>query len=298
MPLLFAACSEKEPLSLLEAPENYHFERNGESTVSFSGQTTRIGMATELIQAMTNFNSTSELLLQMYTNQSIGGDDVDPFIEAHLNESTKSLKSKVAASNDFFASNTVESAQIKWDIQSWITAQVTEVFPQENQLAEPGVAGQIADGSTARFVNAQGLEYNQVVNKALIGALMVDQILNNYLGEAILDAAENRPNNSAETLEEGKPYTTMEHKWDEAFGYLFGASGSNFSDPMATLGNGHFLNKYLSKVNDDPDFDGIAEDIYQALKLGRAAIVAHDYDIRNEQVDIIRENVSKVIAIR
>ena len=40
--------------------------------------------------------------------------------------------------------------------------------------------------------NAGGLEYNQLVNKGLIGALMVDQMLNNYLSAAVLDEADNR----------------------------------------------------------------------------------------------------------
>ena len=59
-----------------------------------------------------------------------------------------------------------------------------------------------------------------------------------------------------------------------------------------------FLNKYLAKVDGDPDFKGIANTIYDAFKLGRAAIVNNDYITRDEQVEIIRENISKVIAIR
>lgn len=89
----------------------------------------------------------------------------------------------------------------------------------------------------------------------------------------------------------------MEHKWDEAYGYLFGAS-SNPEDPIINLGEDSFLNKYLGRVNNDPDFTGIASEIWDAFKLGRAAIVAGDYDLRDEQANIIREQVSKVIAIR
>jgi uncharacterized protein YjaZ len=38
----------------------------------------------------------------------------------------------------------------------------------------------------------------------------------------VLDEADNRTNNDAKVLEEGELYTTMEHKWDEAYGYLYG----------------------------------------------------------------------------
>ena len=94
----------------------------------------------------------------------------------------------------------------------------------------------------------------------------------------------------------------MEHDWDEAFGYLFGTA-SSVSNPLVDIGDGlggsdNFLNKYLDRVNDDPDFNGIAQDIFDALKLGRAAIVEKDYDLRNAQAEIIREKVSQVIAVR
>lgn len=296
--ILFSSCEDPEPMVTIDTPDNYEFLRNGESTVSFEGQTTRIGMATELIEAMNVFDSSESLLLEMYSNQTASGGDANPFNDSSLNESTKSVKSKVAASLDYFGSNTVESAQIKADIESWIKAQVSDVFPNQSQLAAPGVAGQIADGSSARYINNKGLEYNQAVGKSLIGALMVDQMLNNYLGTSVLDESDNVFNNDEKIAVDGKPYTNMEHKWDEAYGYIFGAEGTNFEDPIETLGEDNFLNKYLSRVDSDEDFAGIANDIFQAFKLGRAAIIANEYKVRNEQVDIIRTKVSEVIAIR
>ena len=171
------------------------------------------------------------------------------------------------------------------------------MFPNANTLAEAGTAGQIADGSSARFVNAQGLEYNQAVNKSLIGALMVDQIINNYLSTSVLDAGSNRGDNDMSVTAEGKVYTNMEHKWDEAYGYLFGGV-SNTVDPLTVLGEDSFLNKYLSRVEGDADFAGIADDIWQAFKLGRAAIVARDYTTRDEQAEILREKISTVVGVR
>ena len=150
-------------------------------------------------------------------------------------------------------------------------------------------------GGSTRYVNGQGLEYNQAYLKALIGALMVDQMLNNYLSTGVLDAASNVADNDGDVVASGKNYTTMEHKWDEAYGYLYG----NEVNPAAPeLGADDFLNKYLAKVDSDPDFNGVAQEIYDAFKLGRAAIVAKDYDLRDTQADIIREAVSKVVAVR
>ncbi len=304
LPILFSlvflsSCTdEDEPNNNdVVAPTSYSFERDGVSTVSFSGQTDRILMATELINAMNDFDQTTETMLEMYANQTATGDDATPFSDAALNVSSKSVRSKTAASRDFFSSNTVEASEVKQYFENLISAQVSEVFPNQNELASPGIAGQIADGSSVRYVNTKGLEYNQAVNKGLIGALMVDQMLNNYLGTSVLDEADNRANNDANIVDGENSYTTMEHKWDEAFGYLFGTA-TDESNPLATLGEDSFLNKYVARVNGDDDFNTVAQEIYDALKLGRAAIVAKNYDVRDEQAAIIREKVSEVIAIR
>lgn len=283
----------------LETPATYEFTRNGESTVSFTGQTARIRMAMELNDAMMDFdNSTEELLLQMYRNQTADGGDVNPFSESSLNEETKSVKEKVAASEDYFSTNTAVSAQIKSDFEEWISGQVNEVFPNENVLAEPGVPGQLADGSTARFVNAKGLEYDQMVAKGLNGALMADQMLNNYLSVSVLDAGTNREDNDNGVLVDGTNYTTMEHKWDEAYGYVFG-NAANPANPLPNLGEADdFLNKYLGRLTGDSDFAAIPQEIFDAFALGRAAIVAGEYEVRDQQAQIIREKISEMIAIR
>lgn len=280
------------------APDTYSFLRDGSSTVSFSGQTTRIMMAEELASAMKDFDTQESTLLEMFRNEGANGEDVSPFSTSELNESTKSIKSKTAASKDFFSANKTESGVITSQFEEWISAQVNEVFPNEETLAAPGVAGQIADGSSTRYVNAKGLEYNQAVAKSLIGGLMADQLLNNYLSPAVLDEADNKENNDNDVVADGKSYTTMEHKWDEAYGYLFGAA-SSAADPVAEIGSSDsFLNKYVGRVEGDADFAGIAQDIFDAFKLGRAAIVAKNYDVRDQQADIIKDKISQVIAIR
>ncbi|MCG2587520.1 DUF4856 domain-containing protein [Rhodohalobacter sulfatireducens] len=298
--ITFISCStDSNNDPTIDEPATYEFTRNGESTVSFTGQTTRLQMGAELFGAMTDFDNTTEnLLYQMYRNQTADGGDADPYASAELNDATKNIKSKVAASEDYFSSNTTLSAEIKDQFEEWMKAQVDEVFPNQNTLAEPGVPGQIADGSSTRYVNAQGLEYDQLVNKSLIGALTADQMLNNYLSVSVLDAGTNRQDNTDGVLAEGANYTNMEHKWDEAYGYLFGNS-PNKANPLNTIGDDDiFLNKYFGRVEGDEDFAGISEKVFNAFKLGRAAIVAGDYEVRDEQAEIIREEVSKIIGIR
>ncbi|APG58918.1 DUF4856 domain-containing protein [Christiangramia salexigens] len=298
--LSLASCSSDDQNitpeeNLIQVPATYSFERNGNTTVSYSGQTTRLRMTSELLGDFMDFdNSTEESLSNMFSNEN------DPFSASDLNESSKSIKSKVAASALYFSANTVESSEIKQDFEGFITAQMNEVKANKDELAAPGKAGQIADGSSIRYVDSKGLEMNQAFAKSLIGALLVDQMLNNYLSQPVLDEADNRMNNDAGVTEEGKDYTTMEHKWDEAYGYLYGDPSVPTADPNSVLGESedHLLFNYLGDVDGDDDFAGIAEETFEAFKTGRAAIVAGEYEIRDEQVAIIRENISKVIAVR
>ncbi|MBT8295996.1 MAG: DUF4856 domain-containing protein [Gramella sp.] len=279
----------------IETPVNYTFQRDDISTVSYSGQTARLQMTDELLSNFNDFDSaTEELLSNMFANENA------PFEDASLNESSKSVKSKVAASNLYFSTNNVESSNIKADFENWISVQMNEVATNRNQIAQPGVAGQIADGDAVRYVDSKGVEMDQAFGKSLIGALVVDQMLNNYLASAVLDEGDNRANNDAGITEEGKVYTTMEHKWDEAYGYLYGDPSIPAEDPNSVLGNNedNLLFKYVGRVEGDEDFSGIAEEIFEAFKTGRAAIVAGDYELRDEQVAIIREKISEIIAIR
>ncbi len=296
--ILFGSCSDDDDNqgnnnNDVVAPATYSFTRDGASTVSYSGQSTRIAMAEEFISATKDEMATAEQLQNMFDHK----ENAQDYSDASLNASNKSVRSKTAASYDYFNTNTVDASAIRSQFDGWISAQVAEVFPNWSTDAAAGQAGKIqeAGGGSTRYVNAKGLEYNQALAKSLIGGLMTDQMLNNYLGTGVLDAGENTVDNDNETLSGDKNYTTMEHKWDEAFGYLYGA------EPDATnpeLGVDSFLNKYLSRVEGDPDFTGIAANIYNAFKMGRAAIVAKNYEVRDQQAEIIREEVSKIIGVR
>lgn len=279
----------------LVVPQNYTFERGNATTVNYEGQTTRLQMSAEIMSSFNDFeNATAESLSDMFSNEN------SPFSSAVLNESSKSVKSKVAASKLYFSTNTVESAEIKNDFEAFIEEQMNVVKANKDQLAGPGVAGQIADGSGVRYVNGKGLELNQAFAKGLIGGLVLDQIVNNYLSTQVLDEGDNRMNNEDDVVEEGTNFTTMEHKWDEAYGYLYGDPSIPVKNPNSVLNESQdkLLFNYLGEVDADDDFAGLAASTFDAFKMGRAAIVAKNYGIRDEQVEIIKENLSKVIAVR
>ena len=295
--VLFTSCSSDddsaEIINNIETPATYEFSRNGSSTVSFDGQTTRIQMAQDLRSSLKDINLTLTNLHGKFAHIE-GGND---FADANLNASNKNIRSKFAASKDYFASNTTLANVLKMQMDGWISDQATEVFPNWNLIATAGSAGQLQEGGggTIRYVNAKGLELDQAIAKSLIGGLMTDQIVNNYLSTVVLDEGSNVINNDNGVLEDGKNHTSMEHKWDEAYGYLY---GNEVNPAIPVLGADSFLNTYLNQVDSDPDFAGTAAAIYNAFKLGRAAIVAKNYTVRDSQAQIIRENISKVSAVR
>jgi len=292
----FTSCDNDDdtiPANNVIAPTTYSFERNSQSSVSFSGQTTRIKMADEIAAALKNPSLTEGNIDAMFAH--VAG--ANNFSDASLNASGKSVRSKVAASTDFFAANSTDAAAIQSEFDGFIADQANDVFPFWLNTATRGNAGQLqeAGGGAVRYMGPKGLEYDQAFVKGLIGSLMVDQMLNNYLSTAVLDAGDYRIDNDNDVVATGKPYTNMEHKWDEAFGYLYGAE-QDATNPV--LGVDQYLNKYLNRVEGSASFNGIAATIYDAFILGRAAIVAKNYEVRDQQADIIKEEVSNIIGIR
>ena len=297
---IMASCSgsdddtpSDDTFDTIETPASYVFTNDaGESTVSFTGQTARIAMAEELFDALGDVSGTVKTvdeLINMLAHEA-GNDD---FTDTSLNPLSNQIWSKLAESVDYFKDETgaltADSDVVRTYIEDVITEQANDVLTSFSNAASEGVAGQLVSTSRTVYVNGDGVELDQVFAKSLIGALMTDQIINDYL-----TLSQTADNETIDT-EAGETYTTMEHYWDEAYGYLYGAEADT-ENPV--LGADSFLNKYLNSVDGDDDFTGIAEDILNAFKLGRAAIVAEEYDIRDEQIEIIREKISQVIGVR
>jgi len=265
------------------APETYSFERDGASTVSFSGQTCRVQMAKDIYDAMNSENAATVSEFLTMFNEGTGFD--------FAYTCGKNVGGKTAASPT--ASSTVKS-----QFEDMFTVLVDEVYPNWTSSASMGMAGQITTSSGSTYqVDGKGLEIDQAFIKGLIGAMVGDQMTNNYLTPSKLDG--DGTTNDTNGLGAGE-YTDMEHYWDEGYGYLYGynnehVGGTDNNAIGPVEGNGVLLNKYLKKVNEG-SHPGIANVIYDAFKLGRAAIVAGDYNLRDNQALIIKEHVDKIIA--
>jgi hypothetical protein len=297
----FASCDKDETTSVtvpqfrtkieystLNASSNYlevFKDKNGEQTVDFTGQTLRQDMMAEMDSVMriaTGAHASkgvpaaaisADVLKNMYANSG------SPFRTAELNQATdKQLKGKTAAS--FTA---VDADNERSRFEEWIdkVAAASASFDAEATDGQAGVA--ISNSGSKYLVDENGIEYGQLIQKGLIGAVLMDQMVNNYLGTEKLSLDNSK-------LEEGKNYTAREHSWDEAYGYLT-KNGvypmQNPSDPTKFLER--YLGNYVRPVGDPSH-------LFVAFLKGRAAVVNNDDATRDAQVALIREHVEEAIA--
>ena len=267
----------------VEIPYSYEFARAGKPTVSFSGQTARLNMADELYSALNTNTFSKAKMLEMF-NDGTG------FADAALNSSGKKMGNKTAASP-------LASATVKPQFDAMIADFADNVIPNWATDASNGQAGVLTDVARTIHVNAKGHEIDQTFIKGIIGAMTLDQIVNNYITPYQLDSGTRTADNTNKTLSSGKDYTDMEHKWDEGFGYLYGQEVDATRLDLGTTptGNGTTLNKYFKKVNAS-SHPGMAIQVFDAFRRGRAYIVANQYDKRDEQAEIIKKELSKLIA--
>ena len=287
-PLFIISCDSNEDDIAIEiiVPTNYDFLRDGVSTVSFSGQTTRLKQVDEIYSALNSNTYTEAQLDEMFA-------DGAGFTDSTLNGTGKNVRGKTSAG--CAAGNSATQAQFDAQIADF----ANNVVPAWANDAAAGVAGKLTDTKRSIHVNAKGHEIDQTFVKGLIGGMGVDQIVNNYLQPCQLDSGTRKDDNTNGVVASGKSYTDMEHKWDEAFGYLYGQEEDAKRADLgsAPTGNGTLLNKYFKKVNGSNQ-PGIAEIVFNAFKKGRAAIVAGDYQVRDAQANIIQIHLSKVIGYK
>ena len=276
---IFASCAKKgctDPLALnydadatkdddgceyVVVPDTYVFtDADGNNTVSYSGQTARMDMLSEMVSYLKTANGSNttpatldaNTLLAMYDNSYTGWSDTN------LIDNGKQLKSKTA----------LNDAGIQAMFEGWMT---------DAAAGSPDVTGSYLQA-------ASGIEWTQMIEKGLMGACFASQMTSNYLAGISTD-----DNTVAVDAAAGKYYTEMEHHWDEAYGY--------FTDAPDYPNNGtdRFWGKYANKSYLEDNI-GSATDISLAFRTGRAAISAGDTDAALVQVGILETEVKQMVA--
>jgi hypothetical protein len=149
-----------------------------------------------------------------------------------------------------------------------------------------GKAGIVKSGTKQYFFDANGVEYQQLIEKGIMGACFFNQITNVYLSSDKMNV-----DNSVNI--EDKNYTAMQHHWDEAFGYL----GATSNSPIEETGE-RYWQKYAHKSNKEVtnNIMDTPKNIINAFIKGRYAINKKDYTERDKQIDIIIKKLEIIAA--
>ncbi len=241
-------------------PDTYVFsDSDGNNTVSYSGQTARMDMLSEMTSYLKTANTSggsnqldAATLLAMYDNSYTGWSD------ANLVDNGKQLKSKTALGD----------AGIQAQFETWMTEAAAATPPTE-------------DGY---YLQAEsGHEWTQLIEKGLMSACFASQMTANYLANVITD-----DNTNAVDPDAGKYYTEMEHHWDEAYGY--------FTDAVdyPTNGTNRFWGKYANNTLNT--ILGTADAMSLAFRTGRAAISAGQLEDVPAQIAILQAEARKMVA--
>lgn len=165
-------------------------------------------------------------------------------------------------------------------------------------------------GSAGTYVRADGVDLKQMVEKTLMGAVFYYRAVNDYLNPIA------SKDNSTVTPGQG---TTMEHAWDEAFGYFGAARDFNTYTDAEIIspgkkdsnGDGTFdpqseVNYYYAQTAAKRDAGASAfasgsqtnftGTIFSEFLKGRAGISNKEYSPRDNAVTSIKQNWDKIIA--
>lgn len=262
----------------LVVPSSYSFkDSDGNSTVNFTGQQIRLDMLSEMIDYMKTGN-TSGTTLNATTMKDMFANNGYTWVDANglgMTGSTKQLKDKTA----FSTADGSPDAGIQLYLEDILDS--AAVASASGATGGPGVTGVWPNDGTAGpyLMDGNGRQYNEMFEKGVMSAVFANQMTVNYLGTVQDD------DNS--TLVSGENYTEMQHHWDEAYGYF------TYSVNFPTVNGDRFWEEYSTGRE---ALLGSATNISLAFRTGRAAIDAEDYTTRDEQIDIIRDEMEKLQA--
>ena len=238
-------------------PDRYEFtDAAGADTVSYTGQTKRQILLSDLVDAMLALtenaaNATSDLDFYFRYNSTTSDTIVSSFkldgetlLPNNGNtpsamtygsiSSGKDLVGKIAGGDGAGGGdpNTmIDANMIGWaggDADPLPVEFVDAMFAELIAISVDGVTptvtttGGVAVQIPNVYTSAEGIDYRQMIQKFLLGAVNLSQATNDYLKADFANML---------ALEGSNAYTAGEHDWDEAFGYFGAARNYNeYSD--------------------------------------------------------------------
>ena len=147
------------------------------------------------------------------------------------------------------------------------------------KIGEGGYVGiHIGDVNIA-FADEKGLVVAELFNGIVWGGIYLDKILNVHLNDSLYNDTRLRREHENTSLLPGRNYTELEHHWDLAYGYY------QYWLPFVQAGGLPVLRESRIKI-------------YNAFARGRLALTEYRYDEVQQQLQLIRTELSKVAAVR
>lgn len=320
----FSACTKKEDNNVtpgstkIEAPTTYTFEsrfESGISSISYTGQVVRNLLVQDIkhliddaAAAATPPADLKAQILKLYDHKD--ADNLESITKGKHNATfTETFYAKIATGKDV-PGKISDASVIGYNqtadalLRSWIDK----------------IDANIKAGKTGKdiYIDATTrLDYNQLINKVLLGALTYYQGSGFYLNRI---GDEDNTVARQKTGKPADPFTVMEHVFDEGYGYFGSARDySSFSDDALAAKNGL---SFYKDANGDSKVDFASEynfgfsrnagkrdrggaqktdftkDIFDAFLKGRTAITnKEDFaTVIEPQVKIAAQTWEKVIA--
>lgn len=263
--------SNVEALGNVALPNNFtipsDYDLNGDfAPGSYSGQSRRLAQLKEIVDSSRNEP------IRWDIRAALANDNRNQFA-SQAAQGDSDLRSKIDELN--FDNGNTEVADRFAEIADSLTLSSQANFAV---TASEGVAGMITTGSTKRHVSANGLEYIQLLEKGLYGAIFYDQMIDDYLRPSQAGAQNPLGNNQSAA---GSSYSTLgtdrQHRFDEVFGYL-GANPLTYPNPANTSnGDGQFIANYTFDFSDETEATfgvNISQKLMDAFIFGRSVLKA------------------------
>lgn len=261
----------------VETPTTYEFDSkfiDGSSSVSYTGQIARHALISELNYFINDIatwldanpaatkddvlaelnkiyfvgedlypsdSSADEAARQeIYDNLAISFADAEQDMISDISSSYKNISEKIAGNDDTGQDIDWDTEFTGWDGAANAEALVLEWF---DMLAEQAVAYNAGTAMDYVYVTESGLDLKQLIQKHLLMAVAYSQSAGDYLGVDYDGKGLTTDNTTAVS---GKAYSTLEHQFDEGFGY-FGA-------PVDYLA---YTDEELAKAGGRADYQGM-----------------------------------------
>jgi hypothetical protein len=245
---------------------------------SYSGQARRVAQLQEIVDSSRNEPIYWDL------SEALANTNLDQFQSADA-QGGSDLRTKIDELNFDNGNTSVADRFAELGDSLSLSSQANFTVTAMN-----GTAGMITTGSKKRHVSVNGLEYAQLLEKGLYGALLYDQIADDYLRP--VQAGNLNPKGNNETAagpDYGSKGTGRQHAFDEAFGYLAANPDTYPNSANAKSGDGKFITNYAFDFSDEIETAyGVnpSQKLMDALIFGRSVLKAGEgFGPTNETVN-------------